>query len=252
MKRIIILILIISAGVLSVSAQKQAASPTETVIGFYHALKEKHYIEGFKHSIYRKAIEGLTASELQDLEPDFAQTFSAIPDKIEPRGEQITGDTAVVFLMFEGMGEPQQVALIRVNGEWLVGDKDGLTAVNAQGTNFFFNTRILVNEDEAFAMLSRIIDAELIYSRKFQGKNASMQDLLRLGGVPKELEGGAASGYRFTLTLSDDGKLFFATASPLLYAKTGRLSFYADARGVRAEDLKGRPASERSPTYQPK
>jgi hypothetical protein len=245
---IILAIIILGAGA---SAQKQS-SPTDTVINFYHALKEKHYVEGFRHSIYSSAVEGLTAGELQELEPDFAQTFSAIPDKIEPRGEQITGDTAVVFLKFDGMEAPQQVALIRVNGAWLVGDKDGLNEVKAQGRSFFFNTRILVNEDEAFDALSRMADAELIYSRKFNGKNAPMQELIRLGGVPKELESGESGGYRFTLTVSGDGTSFFATASPVVYGKTGRLSFYADINAVRAEDLKGQPASEKSPIYKPK
>ncbi|HSO76015.1 MAG TPA: hypothetical protein VLU47_14365, partial [Blastocatellia bacterium] len=70
-----------------VPAQKPG-SPTQTVMNFYRALREKRYVEGFRQSIYRGAIEGLTAAELQDLEPDFARTFAAIPEKIEPRGEQ--------------------------------------------------------------------------------------------------------------------------------------------------------------------
>lgn len=252
MKRISIITLTIVSLVAGTFAQKQSSSPTETVINFYRALKEKHYVEGFRHSIYRSAVEGLTPGELQELEPDFATTFSAIPDKIEPRGEQITGDTAVVFLKFDGTDGPQQVALIRVNGTWLVGDKDSFKEVSAQGRAFFFNTRILVNEDEAFEMLSRMIGAEFIYSKKFQGKNASMQELIRLGGVPKELESGESGGYRFALTLSGDQTTFFATASPVMYGKTGRLSFYADINGIRAEDLKGQPASEKSPVYRVK
>ncbi|HKP87953.1 MAG TPA: hypothetical protein VJZ26_17755, partial [Blastocatellia bacterium] len=99
---------------------------------------------------------------------------------------------------------------------------------------------------------SRMIDAELIYSKRFNGKNASMQELIRLGGVPKDLEGGESGGYRFTLTLSGDQTAFFATASPVVYGKTGRLSFYADISAIRAEDLKGQPASEKSPVYKSK
>jgi hypothetical protein len=249
MKRTAIIILISMALCVGASAQKQPPSPAEAVINFYRALKEKRYVEGFRHSIYRAAIEGLTPGELQELEPDFAATFSAIPDKIEPRGEQITGDTAVVFLKFDGIDAPQQVTLVRVGGEWLVGDMDGFNEVKAQGRSFFFNTRIQVNQDEAYDTLSRMIDAELIYSKKFQGKNASMAELIRLGGVPKELEGGESGGYRFALTVSDDRMTFFATACPVAYGKTGRLSFYADGNGVRAEDLKGQPATAKSPAY---
>jgi len=233
-------------------AQKKPGPPTDAVISFYRALKEKRYVEGFRHSVYRSAVEGLTPAELQDLEPDFARTFSAIPDKIEPSAEQITGQTATVSLKFGGAEEPQQVALVRVGNEWLVGDKETLDLVNSQGRAFFFNARMLVNESEAYEMLQRIIGAEIIYSRKFEGKNASLQELIRLGGVPKDVEDGETSGYRFTLIVSADEKTFYATALPTSYGKTGKISFYADINSVRGEDLKGQPATARSPIYQSK
>jgi hypothetical protein len=232
-------------------AQKITASPSDTVINFYRDLKQKHYVEGFRHSVYRNAVEGLTPEELQDLEPDFARTFSAIPDKIEPAGEQITGETATVSLKLGG-AESQQVALVRVGSDWLVGDRETLALVNSQGRAFFFNTRMLVNEGEAYEMLQRIIGAEIIYSRKFEGKNASLPELIRLSGVPRDIEDGDAGGYRFELTLSPEGSSFFATATPTRYGKTGRASFYADINGIRGEDLKGQTATEKSPIYQPK
>ena len=137
--------------------------------------------------------------------------------------------------------------LVRVGSEWLVGDKETLTLVNAQGSSFFFNARMLVNEGEAYEMLQRIIGAQIIYSRKFEGKNASLQDLIRLGGVPKDIEDGEASGYHFALIVSVDEKSFIATAVPTSYGKTGKVSFYGDLNGVHGEDLKGQPATARSP-----
>ncbi|MFY9556453.1 MAG: hypothetical protein WAV20_09365 [Blastocatellia bacterium] len=252
MKRSVISIVAITVLAAAVHAQKKPGSPTETVINFYHALKEKRYVEGFRYSVYRNAIEGLTAAELQDLDPDFARTFTSIPDKIEPTDEQITSDTATVNLRFGGAEQPQQVGLVRVKGEWLVGDQETLEIVNSQGRSFFFNTRMLVNEGEAVEMLQRIIGAEIIYSRKFEGKNASLQELIRLSGVPRDIQDGETSGYRFALTVSADEKAFFATASPTVYGKTGKLSFYADINGIRGEDLKGQLATVRSPIYQPK
>jgi hypothetical protein len=238
----------ISAG----GAQQRATSPTDAALRFYRALKNKQYVEGFRHSVYRGAVEGLTQAELSELEPDFARTFSQIPDKIEPRGEQITGDSATVFLKFDEDGRPQEVGLVRVDGEWLVGDQDSLTLVRQQGRAFFFNTRILVNEGEAFEMLSRIVGAEIIYAQRFDGRTASLQDLIRLGGVPKDLDSGEVNGYRFTLNVSADQKSFSVVATPVVYGRSGRLSFYADANGIRAEDKKGQPASQGSPAYQPK
>jgi hypothetical protein len=38
----------------------------------------------------------------------------------------------------------------------------------------------------------------------------------------------------------------------VVYGKTGNLSFYVDINGLHAEDLKGQPATERSPIYQGK
>ena len=250
-KQIIILIVVGIALITNAQAQK-ANSPTQAAVEFYRALKDKRYVEGFKHSVYRKAVEGLTPSELQDLEPDFARTFSAIPDKIDPSGEQITGQTATVLLKFAGMSEPQQVALVRVGNEWLVGDQETLALVNSQGRAFFFNARMLVNEGETFELLQRVIGAELIYSKKFEGKNASLHELIRLNGVPKDLEDGEASGYRFVFTLAADEKSFVVTASPVQYGKSGKTSFFADITGVRGEDLKGQPATARSPVFQPK
>ena len=243
-------IVFVAVAVAQAAAQQPGTSPTQTVINFYRALKQKHYVEGFHHSVYRAAVEGLSTAELKDLEPDFAKTFAAIPDKIDPRDEQISGDTAVVKLKFEGMDSPQDVGLIRVGGEWLVGDHEALALVRAQGRSFFFNARIMVNETEAVEMLQRVIGAELIYSQKFEGACAPLQELMKLGGVPKDIEdqGGA---YKFAFSLGADKKSFSATATPSIYGRSGRLSFYADLSGIRGADLKGKPASASSPVYVP-
>jgi hypothetical protein len=252
MRRTLVLFLLFALWAGPAIAQKTNSTPTETALKFYRALREKRYLDGFRHSVYRGAVEGLSSEELKDLEPDFARTFSEIPEKIEPRGEKITGETATVSLKFDGLDEPQEVALVRVGGEWLVGDAQAQAIVRNQGRSFFFNTRMAVNEEEAFKMLARIMGAEVIYAQKFEGRCASMQDLIRLGGVPKDIEGGQTNGYLYSFTLSADQKSFTATAVPLSYGKTGRLSFYVDWNGVRAADLKGQPATANSPIYQPK
>jgi hypothetical protein len=252
MKRIAIVIFLFLLLLPCVFAQNPKSSPSDTAIKFYRALKEKKYIEGFRLSVYRGAIEGLTATELKELEPDFIRTFSAIPDKIEVKGEQITGNTAVVFLQFEGVEKPQQVALIAQGNVWLVGDQESLQLVQEQGRNFFFNTRMVVNEEEAVEMIQRIRNAEILYASKFEGRNAPLAELIRLQALPKEMENGESSGYKFTLTLSSDKLSFLVHAVPSMYGKTGKLSFYADLQGLHAEDLKGQPASSKSPRYQPK
>jgi hypothetical protein len=236
----------------SIAPAQKAQTPSAAALNFYRALKEKHYVEGFRHSVYRGAVEGLSAAELQELEPDFARTFAQIPDKIEVAGEQVNGDTAVVTLKFDGNDQPQTVALVRAGGEWLVGDQGSLQEVKQQGRAYFFNARMLANEDDAVDILQHIIGAEVIYGRKFPGRAAPLSELIRLGGVTKDIETGVAGGYRFAMNLSADQSSFTVTAVPLVYAKTGRLSFYADINGIRAQDLKGQSANASTPLFQPK
>ena len=123
----------------SVAPAQKAQTPSAAALDFYRALKAKRYVEGFRHSVYRGAVEGLTAAELQELEPDFARTFAEIPDKIEAQDEKVNGDTAVVTLKFDGDDQPQSVTLVRAGGEWLVGDQAALQEVKQQGRAYFFN-----------------------------------------------------------------------------------------------------------------
>jgi hypothetical protein len=252
MKRVFVVILLVLAFTHLLSAQSAKGSPSETVLTFYKLLKEKKYVEGFHYSIYRAAIEGLTAAELKDLEPDFARTFSEIPDKIETKGEQITGNSAIVFLKFAGQEEVQQVALIREGKDWLVGDQESFAIVKQQGRAFFFNTRMEVNETETAKTLSRIFGAQIIYAKNFEGRYMDLAEMIRLRAVPEDISDGESNGYKITVSVSADKKNFTLNAVPVVYGKTGRLSFYLDPEGFRADDLKGQPASKTSPIYHPK
>src|SRR3954462_515590 len=89
------LLLIVSGLGLNAAAQNnQARTPTETVRDFYRMMREKHFKEAFALSIYTPAIEGLSAAEFAELQPDFEQMAAAIPEKIEISGEQVSGDVA--------------------------------------------------------------------------------------------------------------------------------------------------------------
>lgn len=231
------------------TAQKTALSPAETAIRFYRALKEKKYVEGFAGSVYRDAIKGLSPEELKDLEPDFARTFTQIPENIEPHGENIVGDSAVVFLKFAGTEKLEQVTLTRVGEEWLVGDKESLAIVKSQGRAYFFNVRLDVNQSEAVEAIQRIVYAEDLVLR-IEGKCASLEELVKRQAIPGDFNASDVGGYRYSFKLNPDLKGFIVTAVPLQYGKTGKLSFFANADGIRAEDVKGKPASAKSPLYE--
>src|SRR5687768_3933837 len=87
----------------SPTALAQAPStPTETIREFYKMMREKKFREAFGMSIYRPALEGLSPQEFEDLRPDFERVAIAITEKIPAKmdvtGEQISGDTATVFM----------------------------------------------------------------------------------------------------------------------------------------------------------
>jgi hypothetical protein len=65
--------------------------------------------------------------------------------------------------------------------------------------------------------------------------------LITAGAIPKDLEGPETTGYNFHINKAADGKSWYATAEPAQYGRTGRLSFYLDASGVKNGDVGGKP-----------
>jgi hypothetical protein len=142
--------------------------------------------------------------------------------------------------------------MVRVGGQWLVGERETLKIVQQQGAAFFFNAKMAVSQDDVADLMNRIIGSELIYAEHKQGLCASLEELVKLEALPADVQNGDVSGYRISVTLSADKKSFFVTAEPSRYGKSGRLSFYGDLNGLRAEDARGRPASSKSALYQPR
>lgn len=227
-----------------VQSQSQQLSPSDTVRSFYKLMHEKKFREAFALSIYRPAIDPLTPAEFSDLQPDFEKMAGAIPAQLNITGEQISGEIATVFVKVKDEASKDQaepITLILINGRWIVGDKENQQIVSKAGKNFFFNARIDIHHDEVQAMLTRISLAQLLYSQQHAGKFADLPTLVLGGLIPKDLEGTDSTGYRFRITTSADGKTWNAAAEPVQYGRTGKLSFYMDAAGVRNGDVGGKP-----------
>jgi hypothetical protein len=225
-------------------AQNPKRSPSDTVREFYKAMREKRFREAFGMSIYRPAVEPLSQQEFDDLRPDFERLASAIPEKVDLTGEQISGESATVFVKVkdEEKGEQAEpVALILVNGSWVVGDRDNQSIVAKAGKAFFFDARIDTHHSEVQEMLKRIALAQLVYSQQHNGQFGSLPALITAGLVPKDLEGTDTTGYRFRINVSTDKKSWNTAAEPAQYGRTGKLSFFMDAAGVRSGDVAGRP-----------
>ena len=229
-------------------AQTAPRTPTETVREFFKAMREKRFREGFALSIYKPAVETLDQKEFDDLRPDFEKMALAISERITPTteigGETISGDLATVFVKLtdaEGKPKLEPTGLFRLDGAWVVGDRENYDLVKKAGKKFFFDTRINVHHDEVQHMLTRVSLALLLYSQQHNGQFANLPTLIAAGLLPKDLEGTESTGYRFRINVSPDAKTWTAQAEPATYGRTGKLSFFMDAAGVRSSDIGGKP-----------
>lgn len=243
-----LLLLFVLAASATVWAQNPPRTPTETTRQFYEALRAKKFREAFALSIYRPAIDGLSDKEFEDLRPDFERMALVLnekmPDKIDVSGEQVSGDVATVFVKVldaDGKEKVEPATLIKVDNNWILGDKENLELVKKSGKQFFFEARINAHHNDVQDMMTRISLAQVLYSQNHNGQFGNAVELVAAGVVPKDIEGTESTGYKFQIVRSADSKSWYATAEPLQYNRTGRLSFYLDATGVRSGDNGGKP-----------
>lgn len=235
-----------------VSGQNQVRSPSAAVREFYKAMREKRFRDAFAISIYKSALDGLSKQEYEDLLPDFEKMAVAvtekIPENLELTGEQISGDSATVFITMldtEGKKKIEPATLIKIDGIWILGDQENLELVKKAGKQFFFDARINAHHNDVQDLLTRISLAQVVYGQQHAGQFGDLPTLIAAGLVPKDIEGTASTGYRFRVTVAPDRKSWHAAAEPVEYGRTGKLSFYLDASGVRSGDAGGKPLKPR-------
>src|SRR5215213_4283080 len=148
--------------------QTTPRTPTETMREFYRMMREKKFREAFDMSIWRQAIDGLSAQEFEDLRPDFEKMAVAVSEKIPAQvditGEQISGDTATVFVKVidaDGKDKIEPASLIKIDNAWIVGDRENLELVRKEGKKFFFEARINAHHGDVQEMLTRISLAQV-------------------------------------------------------------------------------------------
>src|SRR5258706_16094657 len=74
-----------------ISAQTQR-TPADVVREFYKAMHERRFKDAWSLTIYKPAVDGLSAAEMEDLRQDFEEKAAAIPEALEIMSEQVAGD----------------------------------------------------------------------------------------------------------------------------------------------------------------
>src|ERR1043166_5701530 len=167
-------------------------------------MRGKKVCEAVLLLIFCSAIEALSQQEFEELRPDFEKMALAvsekIPEKIDISGEQISGDTATVFVKVlgpDGKETVEPAALMKLDNTWIIGDKENLELVKKAGKQFFFEARINAHHSDVQDMMTRISLAQVLYSQGHNGQFGNTAELIAAGVVPKDIEGTDSTGYHF-------------------------------------------------------
>ena len=227
-------------------------SPADTVRVFYKNLRENRFREAMFLTNLRPAIEGLTDTELADLQLDLAAIAQQIPAVIEINGEIISGNYASVTAKLPD-NETKQITIqeIRLRNEgnyWIILtiNEEAEAAVKKEGNKYFFNLRLQTHEAEAKAMMERISKAQMVYALQNGGLYGEMKALVEGGLLPDDALTSDSTGYNYKVVVSSDRKTFYATAEPAAFGKTGKLSYLLeldDKKNTRltAKENQGQP-----------
>ena len=229
-----------------VGAQTQRG-PSDVVRDFYKAMREHRFKDAWSMTIYKPAVEGLTAEEMEDLRADFEEKASKIPAQVEITGEQISGKVASVFVRIPAAESTPQVTsepvnLINSGGAWIIGDEINQAIVKKAGRRFFLDALITEHESDIEDLLKRLIAVQFVYNQQHAGAFGDLPALVSTGLISADAGDPKAIGYNFHITVAKDGKAYVAGAEPTRYGHTGKLSFWMDQTGaIKKADNGGKP-----------
>lgn len=221
-------------------------SPSDSVRVFYKDLRERKFREAMFLTNLRPAIEGLTDSELKELQVDFEALAAQVPADIEINGEIISKNKATVTAKLPDVDTQktslQEIKLRKEDEAWtiLTVDEKAESEIKKEGRNYFFALRIKTHHEEAKAMLERVHKAQMVFAVQNSGLYGDMPALTGKGFLPPDVLSADSTGYNYQIQLSDDHKKYTAIATPAVYGKTGKLSFQFEADGNKISSLKSK------------
>jgi hypothetical protein len=241
-------LLLLSALSSNVSAQAQHG-PADVVREFYKAMREHRFKDAWSMTVYKPAIESLSADEMEDLRPFFETQAAPVPAEIQIDTEKISGNSAQVFVQLPASDASPQITskpvdLLNVGGVWIIGTEAEQAAVKKAGNRYFLDAMIDVNQDNMADVLKRLIGMEAVFAQAHGGAFGEVKALVEAGLMSDDMFEPRTSGYNFHLTVN--GKTFIATAEPARYGRTGKLSFWMDQTGsIKSADNGGKPVQSK-------
>jgi hypothetical protein len=226
--------------------------PADTVKAFYTRLRERRFREAIFLTNLRPAIEGLTDEELRDFQVDFEALSKLVPEQIQINGEIVSGNDATVTANLPNNNndklELQEVRLRKENDVWVILTVDEPTEekIRKEGKNYFHALKVETHQEEARFMLERISKAQIVFSLQNEGRYGEMDELIAAGFLPDDVKTADSTGYNYVIKVADGKKSYFATATPAVYGKTGKLSFVMEPREkgmpkIDSKDNNGQP-----------
>ena len=243
---IALLLLTFFASSFGATAQTQR-SPSDVVRDFYKAMHERRFKDAWSMTVYKPAVENLTAEEMEDLRPIFEGQAAEVPAQIQIDTEKISGNTAQVFVQIPVADATPQITskpadLILVNGAWIIGTEAEQANVKKAGARYFLDALIDLNQGSTEDLLKRLIAVEALYAQTHNGAFGELKDLLNTSLISSDTVDPKASGYTFHIVVPPGGKTFIATAEPTRHGHTGRLSYWMDQTGaIKSADNGGKP-----------
>jgi hypothetical protein len=206
-------------------------SPADTVRAFYAHLRGNRLRDAIFLTNLRPGIEGLTDSEIADLNIDLKGLSQTIPEDIKINGEIMSDDYATVTARLPNNEtskvELQKLRLRREGNYWVIltVEEASEPVVKREGSKYFFNLRIRTHESEAQAMMVRISKAQMVYALQNNGLYGEIGALVENGFLPVDATSAESTGYKYRVVLAPDKATYYATAEPEVYGKSGKLSF---------------------------
>ena len=245
---VLVFLLTLAVCAVSVDSYGQAQrGPADVVREFYKAMREHRFKDAWSMSVYKPAIEGLTADEMEDLRPFFEAQAAPIPAQLQIDTEKISGKSAQVFVQLPPSDSSPQltskpVDLIKSDGGWIIGTPAEQETVKKAGSRYFLDALVDLNQDNMADTLKRLIGMEAVFAQANNGTFGELKALVAAGLMSDDMFDPKLSGY--VVRLAVNGKTYVATAEPAHYGRTGKLSYWMDQTGaIKSADNGGKPIS---------